>query len=133
MNLGSGRLTVPSATTNQSNLSTMFKEITDSIRNVIVKELDHRVPAGTKYVFRETDENGNEKIYCDLAVGFPEEDGHFPDVVRVWGCPYDVYVTVRDSYDEHRDISITNFEISLDELSAIADAIISKTAKKMKA
>ncbi len=106
----------------------MYSNIIANIRKEICNELRSRVN-GNVFTFRHVDEDGEEQVYCDISVGFPDEIGYFPDVVQVWcGTDKEVYVAVRDSHGEDRNISITNVELSTAELASILDAIIDREA-----
>lgn len=102
----------------------MYSNIIASIGGEIRNELRQRV-GGNVFVFRSVDDDGEELVYCDLSVGFPDELECFPDVVKVWrSIEGEVYVTVRDSECDDRDIPISDVELSVGELALILDAII---------
>lgn len=103
----------------------MFSELITSIRAEIISELRKRAK-GNVFAFRHVNDDGEETIYCDIAVGFPEEDiRYFPDVVQVWGGQDgEAYVTVRDSCGDDRDLKATDIELSTGDLAGILDAII---------
>ena len=103
----------------------MFSEIVTAIRGEIIYELKKRTQKGDCYIFRYCEDDGEEKVVCDLSVGFPDEMNYFPDVVQVWGGDHNqVFVTVRDAMGEDRDLSISDVELSVGELASILDAIV---------
>ena len=106
----------------------MFEEIITTIRTQIINKMRERVANDKVYVFRETDDYGEEKIYCDLSVGYPDEIGYYPDVVQVYGGNGKVVVTVRDAECNDRDILADDTELSTDDLAAILDAMIEDKA-----
>lgn len=103
----------------------MYSEIVNAIRGEIICELKKRVKKGDCYIFRHTEEDGEEEVYYDLSVCYPSETGYYPDVVQVYGGEHSmVFVTVRDEMGEDRDLSIHEIELSTADLAGILDAII---------
>ena len=104
----------------------MFSEIITAIRKQIVGELQTRVQRGDCYLFREwKDDEEEEVVYDDIAVGYPDEMEYFGDVTKVWGGKDGaVFVTVMDAEGNERDIEIKELELSIDDLAEILDSII---------
>lgn len=105
----------------------MYSNIIASLRREICNELAIRTKDKC-FTFREMDDLGEEEIFFDLAVGYPdqEHDGYFPEVTCVQGNGEKVSVTVRDYYGNYRDIVISEIELSVQDLSFILDAIINE-------
>lgn len=103
----------------------MYSEIVNAIRGEIICELKKRAKKGDCYIFRHTEEDGEEEIYYDLSVGNPSEIGYYPDVVQVYGVEHGmVFVTVRDECGNDSELSIHDIELSTADLAGILDAII---------
>lgn len=103
----------------------MYSEIVNAIRGEIICELKKRVKKGDCYIFRHTEEDGEEEVYYDLSVSYPSEIGYYPDVVQVYGGEHSmVFVTVRNETGEDSDLSIHDIELSTADLAGILDAII---------
>ena len=103
----------------------MYSEIVNAIRSEIICELKKRVKKGDCYIFRHTEEDGEEEVYYDLSVGNHSEIGYYPDVVQVYGGEHSmVFVTVRDECGVDSELSINDIELSTADLASILDAII---------
>ena len=108
----------------------MYSNIIADIRREILRELTKRTAylGLGYYAFRETDEEGDEKVHCDIAVGFPDENGVFPDVRSVSMICGEVVVSVITGGCDTRVIKANDVELSTQELAYILDAIIDGNA-----
>lgn len=63
--------------------------------------------------------------WIDMAVGFPDENGAFPDVTRIGRDEKgNIVVSVIDSEYETKDIKIDELELSLGDLVSVHDAMV---------
>ena len=97
-------------------------KILEEIRKGVIERLLELTAGNTCFIF--SDEN---KVYTDLAVGYPDESGHYDSVVKVFQKNGEVVLTLEDIYGDKYDISVNKIcpcqRIFIEDLVYILDAI----------
>lgn len=94
-----------------------------TLRRGAISEIEEKVPLKGNLVFRHTDDDGDETVYADLAVGYPDEMGYYGDVVCIYKEGGRTWVTVRDAEGEDRDIDLNDMELSTDDIVNLAEYV----------
>jgi len=102
------------------NYTTVLKEIRKGILAEMIALTENR----TKFIFRRWDEvEEEEKVYCDVAVSYPDETGGaYPDVFEVFQDNLGfLKITVKSAYGDEQTVLASEHFFETEDLATLLE------------